>query len=68
VLQVNYHGSLNYGLDWVESIGEGKYYDLEVPDMVKKMFETQGSDIMRDAQQFLLQGTSSKTAPPKSGP
>ena len=33
VLQVNYHGSSNYGLDWVESIGEGKYYDLEVPDI-----------------------------------
>ncbi|MGB5294318.1 MAG: prolyl oligopeptidase family serine peptidase [Thermoanaerobaculia bacterium] len=33
VLQVNYHGSTNYGLDWVESIGEGKYYDLEVPDI-----------------------------------
>ncbi len=33
VLQVNYHGSSDYGLDWVESIGEGKYYDLEVPDI-----------------------------------
>jgi len=33
VLQVNYHGSSNYGLDWVESIGEGRYYDLEVPDI-----------------------------------
>ncbi len=33
VLQVNYHGSSNYGLDWVESIGGGKYYDLEVPDI-----------------------------------
>ena len=33
VLQINYHGSSNYGLDWVESIGEGKYYDLEVPDI-----------------------------------
>lgn len=33
VLQVNYHGGSNYGLDWVESIGEGKYYDLEVPDI-----------------------------------
>jgi len=33
VLRVNYHGSSNYGLDWVESIGEGKYYDLEVPDI-----------------------------------
>lgn len=33
VLQVNYHGSGNYGLQWVESIGEGRYYDLEVPDI-----------------------------------
>ena len=33
VLQVNYHGSVGYGLKWVESIGRGKYYDLEVPDL-----------------------------------
>ena len=33
VLQVNYHGSSNYGLDWVESIGGGKYYELEIPDI-----------------------------------
>lgn len=33
VLQVNYHGSGNYGLEWVESIGGGNYYDLEVPDL-----------------------------------
>lgn len=33
VLKANYHGSGNYGLAWVESIGEGKYYDLEVPDL-----------------------------------
>jgi len=32
VLQVNYHGSSSYGLDWVESIA-GHYYDLEVPDI-----------------------------------
>ena len=32
-LKANYHGSGNYGLKWVESIGEGKYYDLEVPDL-----------------------------------
>ena len=35
ILQVNYHGSTGYGLDWVESIGDGKYYDLEVPDIEK---------------------------------
>jgi predicted peptidase len=29
----NYHGSSNYGLKWVESIGGGNYYDLEVPDI-----------------------------------
>ncbi len=34
VLQVNYHGSIGYGLDWVESIG-GKYYELEIPDIEK---------------------------------
>ncbi len=33
VLQVNYHGSAGYGLDWVESIGQGKYYELEIPDL-----------------------------------
>jgi len=33
VLRANYHGSANYGLEWVESIGGGKYYDLEVPDL-----------------------------------
>ncbi len=33
VLQVNYHGSAGYGLDWVESIGQGRYYELEVPDL-----------------------------------
>jgi dipeptidyl aminopeptidase/acylaminoacyl peptidase len=33
VLQVNYHGSDNYGLKWVESICCGKYYDLETPDI-----------------------------------
>lgn len=31
--QVNYHGSGNYGLDWVESISGGKYYELEIPDI-----------------------------------
>jgi dipeptidyl aminopeptidase/acylaminoacyl peptidase len=35
VLKPNYHGSGNYGLKWVESIGRGKYYDLEVPDIEK---------------------------------
>jgi dipeptidyl aminopeptidase/acylaminoacyl peptidase len=33
ILQVNYHGSNNYGLKWVESICCGKYYDLETPDI-----------------------------------
>ncbi|RMH16329.1 MAG: peptidase S9 [Acidobacteria bacterium] len=32
VLQVNYHGSGGYGLDWVESI-EQRYYELEIPDL-----------------------------------
>jgi dipeptidyl aminopeptidase/acylaminoacyl peptidase len=33
VLQVNYHGSAGYGLEWVESIAAGRYYELEVPDL-----------------------------------
>lgn len=32
-LKVNYHGSCCYGLAWVESIGNGRYYELEVPDI-----------------------------------
>ncbi len=32
VLEVNYHGSSDYGLAWVESIA-GHYYDLEIPDL-----------------------------------
>lgn len=32
-LQVNYHGSAGYGLEWVESIGGGRYYELEIPDL-----------------------------------
>jgi dipeptidyl aminopeptidase/acylaminoacyl peptidase len=35
VLKPNYHGSSNYGLKWVESIGNGNYYELEVPDIEK---------------------------------
>ncbi|HWQ33125.1 MAG TPA: prolyl oligopeptidase family serine peptidase [Blastocatellia bacterium] len=35
LLKPNYHGSSNYGLKWGESIGGGKYYDLEVPDIEK---------------------------------
>ncbi len=33
VLNVNYHGSGNYGLRWVESI-KGHYYEYEVPDIM----------------------------------
>lgn len=33
VLKVNYHGSGNYGLAWMESI-KGHYYELEVPDIL----------------------------------
>lgn len=39
VLEVNYHGSTGYGLDWVESIGGGKYYELEIPDIEKGVDE-----------------------------
>ncbi len=35
VFKPNYHGSSNYGLKWVESIANGRYYDLEVPDIEK---------------------------------
>ena len=35
VMKPNYHGSSNYGLKFVESIGGGNYYDLEVPDIEK---------------------------------
>ncbi len=34
ILEVNYHGSSNYGLDWLESL-RGHYYELEVPDIEK---------------------------------
>ena len=33
VLNVNYHGSGNYGLRWVESI-KGHYYEYEIPDIL----------------------------------
>jgi dipeptidyl aminopeptidase/acylaminoacyl peptidase len=33
VFNVNYHGSGNYGLRWVESI-KGHYYEYEVPDIL----------------------------------
>ena len=34
-LEVNYHGSSNFGLEWVESICCGNYYDLERVDLEK---------------------------------
>lgn len=36
VLKVNYHGSGNYGLAWIESIKE-HYYEYEVPDILSGM-------------------------------
>ncbi|HET6360582.1 MAG TPA: prolyl oligopeptidase family serine peptidase [Gemmatimonadota bacterium] len=33
VLQVNYHGSAFYGLDFVESIADGRYYELPLEDI-----------------------------------
>lgn len=33
ILKPNYHGSSNYGLEWVESISRGKYNDLEWIDV-----------------------------------
>ncbi len=35
LLEVNYHGSGNFGLEWVESICCGSYYDLERIDLEK---------------------------------
>jgi dipeptidyl aminopeptidase/acylaminoacyl peptidase len=35
VLKPNYHGSSNYGLKWSESIGGGKYNELEWVDVEK---------------------------------
>jgi dipeptidyl aminopeptidase/acylaminoacyl peptidase len=35
VFKPNYHGSSGYGLKFMESITNGKYYDLEVPDIEK---------------------------------
>ncbi len=35
ILKPNYHGSSNYGLKWSESIGGGKYNDLEWIDVEK---------------------------------
>ena len=35
VFAPNYHGSSNYGQKWAESIENGKYYDLEIPDIEK---------------------------------
>lgn len=34
VLKVNYHGSGNHGLDWVDAIRE-HYYEYEIPDIMK---------------------------------
>ena len=34
VLKVNYHGSGNHGLEWVDAIRE-HYYEYEVPDIMK---------------------------------
>ena len=33
-LQPNYRGSVNHGLDYVEAITGGKYYELEIPDIL----------------------------------
>jgi len=33
VLQMNYHGSTGYGLDWVTSISDGLYYELAYEDI-----------------------------------
>lgn len=35
ILKPNYHGSANYGLKFVESISDGKYYEYPVEDIEK---------------------------------
>ena len=35
VLKLNYHGSTNYGLKWLESIADGKYCEPELEDIEK---------------------------------
>ncbi|WP_048151238.1 alpha/beta hydrolase family protein, partial [Methanolacinia paynteri] len=44
LLSVNYHGSLNYGFDFAESIENGHYYDLPVEDLIsgKEYLDEQG--------------------------
>ena len=35
VLRPNYHGSTGYGIDWLESIADGRYLDAEADDIEK---------------------------------
>ncbi len=39
VLQPNYRGSSNHGLDYVEAITQGKYYRYEIPDILSGVDE-----------------------------
>ena len=57
VLKPNYHGSDNYGLKWAESIGGGKYYDLEVPD-IEKGVDTLISRGLADPEKLATMGWS----------
>jgi dipeptidyl aminopeptidase/acylaminoacyl peptidase len=57
VFKPNYHGSSNYGLKWVESIGGGKYYDLEVPDIEKGVDHLVAKGLV-DANQLGVMGWS----------
>ncbi|UUX91369.1 S9 family peptidase [Methanoplanus endosymbiosus] len=49
-LSVNYHGSLNYGFDFAESIEDGHYYDLPAQDLIsgkEYLAETGITDVNR---------------------
>lgn len=63
VLEVNYHGSSGYGLEWVESI-EKRYYELEIPDLeagvdhVLRLGESGELDPPPDAERLAVVGWS----------
>jgi dipeptidyl aminopeptidase/acylaminoacyl peptidase len=56
VLQVNYHGSAGYGLEWVESIAE-RYYELEIPDIERGVDWLIGRGLV-DAERLAVTGWS----------
>ncbi|MFZ0638603.1 MAG: prolyl oligopeptidase family serine peptidase [Candidatus Acidiferrales bacterium] len=57
VFKPNYHGSSNYGLQWVSSICCGKYYSLDVED-IQKGVDSLISKGMVDADRVATMGWS----------